>query len=43
MPEVRLTAADYLPLTALITLDAQHYRAEACPMCKQGLPLQNLR
>jgi len=32
-----------LPLTALITLDAQHYRAEACPMCKQGLPLQNLR
>ncbi len=31
------------PLTALITLDAQHYRPEACPMCKAGQPLQNLR
>ena len=31
------------PLTTLITLDAQHYRPEACPMCKAGQPLQNLR
>lgn len=31
------------PLTALVTLDAKHYRVEDCPMCKQELPLQNLR
>ena len=33
----------HVPLCALVTLKAEHYQADACPMCQQGLPLQNLR
>ena len=32
-----------VPMVSLLTLSAAHYRADACPMCAQGLPLQNLR
>lgn len=32
-----------VPLTALVTLKAAHYRPDACPLCRDGLPLQNLR
>lgn len=32
-----------VPLTALLTLSAQHYPASDCPLCREGLPLQNLR
>lgn len=32
-----------LPVEALYTLEAHHYKPENCPLCVQGLPLQNLR
>ena len=32
-----------IPLVSLLTFKAEHYKAEACPMCAQGLPLMNLR
>ena len=31
------------PLVALLTLRAEHYRADACPMCQTGMPLLNIR
>lgn len=32
-----------IPLVSLLTLKAEHFRADACPMCREGLPLMNLR
>ena len=31
------------PLVALLTLRAELYRADACPMCQTGVPLLNIR
>ena len=31
------------PLIPLVRFKAEHYPMDACPMCKEGLPLQNLR
>ncbi len=29
------------PFSALLTLRAEHYRHDACPMCARGMPLEN--
>ena len=29
------------PFQALLTIRAEHYRHDACPMCAQGIPLEN--
>ena len=31
------------PLIPLLRFRAEHYPPDVCPMCKEGLPLQNLR